>query len=85
MEIDSTREFEKDIKKLGGKDRKRLDEIIILLSSGTLLGKRLHHLKNVYSVRMENRRLIYQVVEKQNKIILMMFKSREDVYGYLMD
>jgi mRNA-degrading endonuclease RelE of RelBE toxin-antitoxin system len=83
MDVEATREFQKDIKKLTAKDRGRLDEIIKRLSNSEKLGKQLHHLNEVYSVRIENRRLIYQILEKEAKVRLLFFKSREDVYEYL--
>ncbi len=83
MQIEATREFEKDTKKLTGKQRQRLDEIIGLLTKEDKLGKQLHHLKDVYSIRIENKRLVYQIIEKENKVVLLFFKSRGDVYGYL--
>ncbi len=83
MDVEATKEFQKDIGKLTARDRVRLNEIIKRLSNSEKLGKQLHHLNAVYSIRIENRRLIYQIFEKEAKIILLFFKSREDVYEYL--
>jgi mRNA-degrading endonuclease RelE of RelBE toxin-antitoxin system len=83
VEAEATGEFQKDIKKLTAKDRERLDEIIRRLSASERLGKQLHHLKEAYSIRIENKRLVYQILGKEAKVRLLFFKSREDVYEYL--
>ncbi|MDE1871226.1 MAG: type II toxin-antitoxin system RelE/ParE family toxin [Candidatus Micrarchaeota archaeon] len=83
MEIEQAREFEKDVKKVTAKTKQRIDDIAKLLASSTKLGDQLHHMKDVYSIRIENRRLVYQILEKEDKIILLLFKSREEVYEYL--
>jgi len=83
MDVEATKEFQKDIKKLTAKDSERLNEIIKRLSASEKLGKQLHHQKEVYSIRIENKCLVYQILEKEAKIILLFFKSREDVYEYL--
>jgi len=83
MNIEKTGEFDKDTKKLTVKERQRLDEIISGIAHSGKKGKRLHHLKDVLSIRIDNKRLVYQVIEKEDKLILLMFKSRADVYTYL--
>jgi mRNA-degrading endonuclease RelE of RelBE toxin-antitoxin system len=83
MLVEQTREFEKDIKKISGKQRQRVDELVELLSNSERPGKQLHYLKDVYSIYIDNKRLVYQVNEKENKVILLLFKSREGVYEYL--
>ena len=83
MQIEHTREFEKDTKKITGKQRQRLDEIVRMLANSEKLGKPLHHMMEVYLIYIENKRLVYRIVEKENKVILLFFKSREDVYDYL--
>ena len=83
MQIEQTREFEKDTKKITGKQRQRLDEIVKVLVNSEKPGKQLHHLEGVYSIYIENKRLVYQVNERENKVILLLFKSREGVYDYL--
>jgi mRNA-degrading endonuclease RelE of RelBE toxin-antitoxin system len=83
MRIEQTGEFEKDTKKITGKQKQRLDEIIRMLANSEKPGKQLHHLKEVYSVYIENKRLVYQFNENENKVVLLLFKSREGVYDYL--
>lgn len=83
MDVEQTREFEKDTKKISAKTKQRIDDIIKLLTSSAKLGDELHHMKDIYSIRIENKRLVYQILEKENKIILLLFKSREEVYTYL--
>ena len=83
MEIEKTREFERDTKKLTAKSMQRIDEIVKRLTNSEKVGSQLHHFKDVYSVRLDNKRLVYQILEKEDKIILLLFKSREEVYEYL--
>jgi mRNA-degrading endonuclease RelE of RelBE toxin-antitoxin system len=83
MQIGQTREFEKDTKKITGTQRRRLDEIARMLMNSERPGKQLHHLKDVYSIYIENKRLVYRVNEKEDKVTLLFFKSREGVYDYL--
>jgi mRNA-degrading endonuclease RelE of RelBE toxin-antitoxin system len=83
MEVEQTREFEKDTKKITAKTKQRIDDVVKVLANSKKLGKELHHLGDVYSIRIENKRLVYQILERENKIILLLFKSREEVYEYL--
>ncbi len=83
MEVEQTREFEKDTKKITVKTKQRIDDVVKLLASSAKLGGELHHMKDVYSIRIENKRLVYQILGKENKIMLLLFKSREEVYEYL--
>lgn len=81
MEIFSTIEFDKDIKKIDKNTKDRIEEIINGLKKSDFKGKPLGHVKKIYSIRIENKRFVYQVDE--NKVILLFFKSRENVYDYL--
>jgi mRNA-degrading endonuclease RelE of RelBE toxin-antitoxin system len=83
MEIEKTGEFDKDTKKLTAKDKERLDKVISEIVYSNKKGKQMHHLKDVFSIRFDNKRLVYQLIEKENKLILLMLKSREGVYEYL--
>jgi mRNA-degrading endonuclease RelE of RelBE toxin-antitoxin system len=85
MEVEKTRVFEKDTKKLSVKTMQRIDDIVKRLKNKEKIGGQLHHFKDVYSIRMDNKRLVYQMLEKEGKIILLLFKSREEVYDYLKD
>ncbi len=81
MELFSTSEFDKDYKKGGKDDIKRINGLIGQLKGRIPLGKPLRHLKNTFSVRVGNKRLVYTV--EDNKLTLLFFKSREGVYDYL--
>ena len=81
MELFSTNEFDKDYRKSSKADMKRINRLVEQLKSGIRLGKPLHHLKNAFSVRIGNKRLVYMA--EGNKLTLMFFKSREGVYDYL--
>lgn len=83
MQIEVTREFEKDTKKITEKERQRLDEIVVRLAKSESLGKQLHHMKDVFSVYIGNKRLVYKAVPEHGRIVLLFFKSREGVYDYL--
>lgn len=83
MNVEKSGEFDKDTKKLTLKEKQRLDKIICDIATSGKKGKQLHHLKDVFSIRIDNKRLVYQVIEKENKILLLLFKSREEVYEYL--
>lgn len=81
MEILSTGEFDKDLKKANKEEVKRIHTLIELLKASGIMGKQLHYVKNTYSVRVGNKRLVYRV--EKSKVTLLFFKSREDIYDYL--
>ena len=81
MNVEQTREFERDTKKINSKTKQRIDDIVKLLTNSAKLGDELHYMKDVYSIRIENKRLVYQILD--DKVILLLFKSREEVYTYL--
>ena len=81
MELFSTSEFDKDYKKSSKEDIKRINRLIEQLKRGIPVGKPLRHLKNTFSVRVGNKRLVYTV--EGEKLTLLFFKSREGVYDYL--
>ena len=81
MDLFSTSEFNKDYKKSSKEDIKRINRLIEQLKSEIPVGKPLRHLKNTFSARVGNKRLVYTI--EGNKITLLFFKSREGVYDYL--
>ena len=81
MEIFSTDEFDNDIKKIDKNTKLRIGKITTELKRSNFIGKPLKHAKNVYSLRIENKRLVYTV--EGDKVLLLFFKSRENVYDYL--
>ena len=83
MEFEQSAEFRTDVKKLPADEVRRLDDIILSLTVSNHVGKQLHHLKDVYSVRIGNKRLVYRIYQQEEKILLIMFRSREDVYELL--
>lgn len=81
MEIFSTTEFDRDFKKAGKEDITRINGIIEQLKNSNLIGKQPHHVKDIYSIRIGNKRLIYR--KEGLRVTLLFFKSREGVYDYL--
>ena len=81
VELFSTSEFDKDYKKSSKEEVKRINKQIEQLKRGILMGKPLRHLKNTFSVRVGNKRLVYSI--EGNRLTLLFFKSREGVYDYL--
>lgn len=83
MEIFSTGELDKDLRRAGKEEIKRVHAVIELLKVSNFIGKQLHHVKSVYAVRIGNKRLVYRV--EKTKVTLLFFKSRENVYDYLRE
>ncbi|MDE1857064.1 MAG: type II toxin-antitoxin system RelE/ParE family toxin [Candidatus Micrarchaeota archaeon] len=83
MEIVYTKQFEKDIKNLPTDMLERIDAVARLLMNNERPGKALHYVMDVYSVRIENKRLVYQLPKNEKKVIFLLFKSREEVYKYI--
>lgn len=83
MEIFSTSEFDKDFKKADKEAVKRIRYLITELKASNYLGKELTHAKRTYSIRIGNKRFVYRV--ENDKVILLFFKSRENVYDYLRE
>ncbi len=82
MEFEQSAEFRKDVKKLPADEAERLDRVITSLAVNARAGKHLHHLKDVYSIRIGNKRLVYRV-ESERRILLILFRSREGIYELL--
>lgn len=83
MLIESTNEFEKDLKKINREESSRIKDVIQKLENGEQPGKPLLYVRNVFSVRIGNKRLIYRTEAGSDKVLLLFFKSREQVYDYL--
>ncbi len=81
MELRQTQVFEHDVKKLDGSIKQRLKKSLEKIISAPTGGKPLKHFHNVFSERIENYRLAYRV--KDNEILLICFKNRDEVYEYL--
>ena len=83
MEFESTPVFDNDIKKLDKNERKQLEELLEKILEKPEMGKPLEHYANVFSKRTKHRRLIYLVKNEIGKILLVMYKNREEVYEAL--
>ena len=83
MEIKQTEEFKKDIKKLDGSFREELKRVIIKIIERAMFGKPMKHVKNVFSERIRNKRLLYMF--ENNTLIFLCFKSRKEVYDWLRE
>lgn len=85
MDLEQTGEFEKDTKRLDKKTKKMLKDAIEDVIGNPEKYKPLLHYKNIRTVKIEERRLIYRYVKTENKIIFLMYKNRDDVYQYLKE
>lgn len=81
MQLLKTESFEKDIKRLDGAYKQRLKKVIEKILENPRRGKGMEHFPNVFSERIEPFRLIYRV--KENELLLICFKNRDEVYQYL--
>ena len=81
MELLQTGEFERDVGKLDRGMKRQLGKAIEKISKNPNAGKPLKHLDSVFSERVSNFRLIYQF--KDDGMLLVCFKNRDEVYGYL--
>ncbi len=83
MELEKTREFEKDVKRLDKHQRKLLGECIDDLESHPGIGKPMEHFHNVFSIRLSEKRLVYYLKLSDSVILLLFYKNRDEVYEYL--
>jgi len=83
MQLESTPIFDKDVKKLDNHERKELRDLLDKISERPEMGKPMEHYANVFSKRTKHRRLIWQVRKQERKIILLMYKNRDEVYEAL--
>ena len=83
MEFESTPVFDKDVKKLDKHEQKVLKEILEKIRKQPDIGKPMEHCDNVFSKRIDPRRLVYQVKKQEGKIFLLLYKNRDDVYDAL--
>jgi len=83
MELLSTGEFGKDIKHLDKTLRAILQKTIEKIADAPERGKALGHYLDVFSTRIEGKRLVYHLDRKEQKITLMIYKKRDEVYDYL--
>jgi len=83
MELISTSVFDKDVKKLDKHERKELQDLIDNIEKQPEMGKPMEHYANVFSKRTIHRRLIWQVKKQEGKILLLVYKNRDDAYEVL--
>ncbi|VVB58516.1 Uncharacterised protein [Candidatus Anstonella stagnisolia] len=83
MDFLRSKEFEKDIKKLDANEKTLLRKMLEKIQFAPDKGKPLRHLGNIFSERIGNKRLVYQILEKENKIGLLLYKGRDEVYEFL--
>ena len=83
MELTSTSVFDKDIKKLDKNERKLLQDLLDNIEKTPEMGKSMEHYANVFSKRTIHRRLIWQVKKQEGKILLLLYKNRDDAYEAL--
>ncbi|MEK7084519.1 MAG: hypothetical protein AAB932_04760 [Patescibacteria group bacterium] len=83
MELLKTREFEKDIKRLDKWERELVREAIGKIQREPGCGKPMEHFRDVFSIRLNPKRLIYWLKKPESKIVLLIYKNRDEVYEYL--
>ena len=83
MELESTSVFDKDIKKLDKHERKELQDLLDKIEQQPELGKPMEHYANIFSKRTIHHRLIWQVKKQEGKILLLLYKNRDDAYEAL--
>jgi mRNA-degrading endonuclease RelE of RelBE toxin-antitoxin system len=83
MELISTSVFDKDVKKLDKHGRKELQDLLDKIEKTPELGKPMEHYANVFSKRTIHRRLIWQVKKQEGKILLLLYKNRDEAYEAL--
>ena len=83
MELTSTSVFDKDIKKLDKNERKLLQDLLDKIEETPEMGKPMERYANVFSKRTIHRRLIWQVKKQEGKILLLLYKNRDESYEAL--
>ena len=83
MELHSTPVFDKDVKKLDKSACKLVQQLIEKIRQQPQSGKPLRHYANAFSQRTGHKRLIYLVKLQEGKILLALYKNRDDVYDAL--
>ena len=83
LEFESTSVFDKDVKKLDRNERKELHDLLDKIRERPEIGKPMEHYANVFSKRTVQRRLIWQVKRQEGKILLLLYKNRDEAYETL--
>jgi len=83
MELVSTSVFDKDIKKLDKHESKLLRGLLEKIRERPETGKPMEHYANVFSKRTVHRRLVWQVKRQEGKILLLLYKNRDEAYEAL--
>ncbi len=85
MEFESTPVFDKDVRKLDRHERTVLRELLERIEKQPEMGSPLEHYSNVFSKRTEHRRLIWLVKKQEGKILLLLYKNRDEAYEALRE
>ena len=85
MEFESTPIFDKDVKKLDRHEQLLLRELLERIGRQPETGKPLEHHSNVFSKRIGHRRLIWLVRKNDGKILLLLYKNRDEAYESLRE
>jgi len=83
MDFESTAAFDADVKKLDRNERALLKVLLEKISLQPEAGKPLTHCANVFSRRAGPRRLVWQVKQREGKILLLLYKNRDEAYEAL--
>lgn len=83
MQLESTPVFERDVKKLDKNERRQLKAVLGKVLEEPESGKPLEYCRNVFSKRTGRRRLVYQLRKNEEKLLLLLYKSRDEVYEEL--
>ena len=83
MEFESTPVFDKDMRKLDRHEKAELKGLLEKILENPENGKPLEHYANVFSKRTEHKRLVYKLMRQEGKILLLLYKNRDEVYEFL--
>ncbi|VVB99614.1 Uncharacterised protein [uncultured archaeon] len=83
MEFESTSVYDKDIRKLDKHEKAELKDLLAKILENPEIGKPMEHFANVFSKRTEHRRLIYKVIKNEGKILLLLYKNRDEAFEFL--
>jgi len=83
MEFESPPVFDKDMRKLDRHEKAELKGLLEKILENPENGKPLEHYANVFSKRTEHKRLVYKLMRQEGKILLLLYKNRDEVYEFL--
>lgn len=80
FELISHRRFKKELLKLEFQIQKRINEVLDKLKAEPRIGERLSG-HPYWRIRVGDYRIIYEILDKENKILLIMVGHRKNIYG----